>query len=110
MEQVFKVFIRPRIEYVDVIFNSINWFNDQHDPLNVTSSNLMDKLESVQYKAALAITGTWKGTSKIYYILGWEYLCHRRWVKQMRLFFKIVKGIAPDYLRSELQSMNLHRN
>ena len=28
----------------------------------------------------------------------------------MCLFFKIVKGIAPDYLRSELQSMNSLRN
>ena len=42
--------------------------------------NLMEKLESVQYSAALAVTGTWRGTSreKLYAELGWESLSSRR--------------------------------
>ena len=44
-----------------------------------TKSN--GKIESVQYSAALAVTGTWRGTSreKLYAELGWESLSSRRW-------------------------------
>ena len=40
----------------------------------------MEKLEKVQYQAALAITGAWQGSSrsKIYEELGWENLSDRR--------------------------------
>ena len=39
---------------------------------NIFLPNLMEKLESVQYSAALAVTGTWRGTSreKLYAELG----------------------------------------
>ena len=41
---------------------------------------LMKTLESTQYQAALAVSGTWKGTniSKIYDELGWETVDERR--------------------------------
>ena len=41
---------------------------------NIVLPNLMEKLESVQYSAALAVTGTWRGTSreKLYTDLGLE--------------------------------------
>ena len=44
----------------------------------------MNTLESIQYHAALAITGTLKGTnlSKIYEELGWESLTERRWFRR----------------------------
>ena len=37
-------------------------------------NHLMEKLESVQYAAALAVTGMWRGTSRerLYNELGWE--------------------------------------
>ena len=40
---------------------------------SVILTNQMEKLESVQYSAALAVTGAWKGTSreKLYNELGW---------------------------------------
>ena len=46
----------------------------------VTLHNLMERLESVQYSAGLAITGAWKGTlrNKIYKELGGESLNDRR--------------------------------
>ena len=49
---IYKSFIRPHLDYADVIFNK---------PSNATFSN---RIESVQYNAALAITGTIRGTSK----------------------------------------------
>ena len=47
---------------------------------DVTLSNLMGKLESVQYSAALAVTGAWRGTSRERRNaeLGWESLNVRR--------------------------------
>ena len=60
----------------------------------------LKKLESIQYKAALAITGAIQGTSrdKIYQELGLESLKSRRWYKRLSLMFKIMKEEAPNYL------------
>ena len=57
----------------------------------------MEKLESVQYSAALAITGAWKGTSqeKLYNELGWDSLDLRRWSRHL-VFFKFV-NLTPQY-------------
>ena len=51
----------------------------------------MRKLESLQYNAALAITGAWHGTStdRIYEELGWEPLTNRRWYRRLSLFFSL---------------------
>ena len=47
----------------------------------IVLTNQMEKLESVQYSAAPAVTGAWKGTSreKLYKELGWESLNLERW-------------------------------
>ena len=57
-------------------------------------------MESVQYKAALAITGAIQGTSrgKLYQELGLESLKSRRWYKRLSCMFKIMKKEAPNYL------------
>ena len=62
--------------------------------------NVCEKLESVQYKVALAITGAIQGTShkKIYQELGLELFRARRWYKHPSCMFKIVKEEAPNYL------------
>ena len=61
----------------------------------------MDQIERVQYQAALAVTGTWKGTStnKIYEELGWESLTDRRWFRRLVQFYKIKSNLTPDYLK-----------
>ena len=64
---IYKSFIRPHLDYGDVVYDQ---------PSNDAFSN---KLETVQYNAALAITGVIKGTSrkKLYQELGLEYLQQR---------------------------------
>ena len=64
----------------------------------------MEKIEKVQYNAALAITGTWRGSnrSKLYEELGWESLNDRRWARRLTQFFKIYKNLSPAYLRNHL--------
>ena len=63
LDLAYKMHVRPHLEYGDVIF---------HD----RSSDLMNALESVQYKAGCIVAGGWKGTSKIklFKELGWESL------------------------------------
>ena len=64
----------------------------------------MEKLESVQYSAARAVTGTWKGTSreKLYIELGWESLSSRRWSRRLILFYKIMNNLAPLYTKEPI--------
>ena len=51
-----------------------------------------NKVEKVQYKACLAITGAIQGTSrqKIYDELGLHTLIKRRWRSKLTFFYKIV--------------------
>ena len=65
---IYKVFLRPLIDYGDIIYDQPN------------SDSFCEKLESIQYKAALTITGAIQGTScdKIYKELGLESLKARR--------------------------------
>ena len=64
----------------------------------------MERLESVQYSAARAITGAWKGTSrkKLLEELGWETLDLRRWNRRLVLFYKLFDNITPAYTRDPI--------
>ena len=85
---IYKAFLRPLIDYGDIIYDQ---------PQN---ESFCEKLESVQYKAALAITGAIQGTSreKIYQELGLESLKNRRWYKCLCCMFKIMIEEAPKFL------------
>ena len=71
LKVVYKCFIRPCLDYADVIYDQPNLFF------------LANKIESVQYNAASAITGAIRGTSKekLYQELGFESLKDRRWFR-----------------------------
>ena len=75
---IYKSFIRPHLDYGDVIYDR---------PLNESLSN---RIESVQNKAALAITRAIQGSSrkKLYQELGLEHLHQRRWTRRLCLFYK----------------------
>ena len=64
----------------------------------------MEKIERVQYKAALAITGAWQGSNrnKLYEELGWESLSDRRWGRRILQIHKIVTNNTPTYLKEKL--------
>ena len=72
-----KSFVRTNLDYADIIYDK---------PFN---ESFKRKIEMVQYKAALVITGAIKGTSRdrLYQELGLESLADRRWSR--RLFFSI---------------------
>ena len=66
LDQTFKMYVRPHLDYGDVIF--LNQLTD-----------MMDSLESIQYQAGLVVSNCWKGTNKdkLYKELGWESLAHK---------------------------------
>ena len=57
-------------------------------------------IESIQYNAALAITGTIRGSSreKLYQELGLESLHDRRWHRKLCFYYQIRHNICPSYL------------
>ena len=62
LNELYKLYVRPHLDYGDVIYHipaKVCEFSQ-----NIFLPNLMEKLESVQYSAALAVTGTWRGTSR----------------------------------------------
>ena len=87
---IYKTFVRPILDYADIIYDK---------PL---TESFKDKLEMVQYNAALVITGAFKGTShdRIYTELGLESLAEWRWSRKIFFFHKIVNGLLPVYLQS----------
>ena len=99
LNEIYKLYIRPHLDYGDVIYHIPGNICDYSH--SVVLTHQMEKLESVQYSAALAVTGAWKGTShdKLYDELGWESLNFRRWSRHLILFYKIVNNLTPDYTR-----------
>ena len=83
-----KSFIRSHLDYGDVIY----------DQECIVSFH--QKLESIQYNAALAITESIRGTSreKLYHELGFESLVSRRWYRKICCFYKVFKAQSPRYL------------
>ena len=73
-------------------------------PLNESLSN---RIESVQYKTALAITGVIQESSrnKSYQELGLEDLHQRRWMRQLCLFYKVFHSKVPKYIHSLIPPM-----
>ena len=85
---IYKSFIRPHLDYGDVVYDQ---------PHNET---FCSKLESVQYNAALAITGAIHGTSQttLYVELGLESLKARHWFRRLCDFYKFKSYGLPPYL------------
>ena len=85
---IYKLFIRPHLDYGDIVYDRA--FNE----------SFHKNLESIQYNAAIAITGAIRGTSseKLFQELGLESLKSRRWLRKLCLFYKIFHKKSPSYL------------
>ena len=85
---IYKAYVRPHLDYGDVIYD------------NSSNASLSQMIESVQYNAALAITGAIRGTSreKLYQELGLESLHDRRWYRKLCFYYKIMHNACPLYL------------
>ena len=77
LKSVFKLFARPHLDYGDIIYDQK--FNE----------SFHQRMESIQYNAAIAITGAIRGISseKLYQALSLESLRSRRWLRKLCLFY-----------------------
>ena len=93
---IYKSFVRPNVDYADIIYDES--FNE----------SFKTKIEMIQYRAALAITGSIKGTSGecLNQEIGLESLADIRWSRKIFFFHIIVNRLLPSYLQSYLNYYN----
>ena len=86
--RIYKSFIRPHLDYADIIYDKPN------------NASFKIKTENVEYRACIAITGAIHGTprERLYRELGLESLTNIRWIRKLVFFYKIVTGLSPQYL------------
>ena len=85
---IYKSFIRSLLDYRDIIYDQ------------ACKVPFHQKIDSIQYNAALAITGAIRGTSreKLYPELGFESLVSRRWYLKLCCFYEVFKTQSLRYL------------
>ena len=94
---IYKSFIRPHLDYGDMIYDQT--FN----------MLFQQKMETIQYNAALAITSVVRDSSreKLYQELGLETLHQRSWYRKRCCFYSILKSQSPKYLYSIIPVHNM---
>ena len=87
LERLYISFIRPLLEYSDVLWD------------NCTAEQSND-IESIQIEAARIVTGATKlcNIAKLYHDLKWDTLSNRRRKHKLILFYKMKQNISPSYL------------
>ena len=84
-------FIRPLLEYADVVWNNCTQYES-------------NKLDKIQNEAARIVTGATKLASidSLHTETGWETLGSRRKTHKLTKFYKMKNGLCPDYLASHV--------
>ena len=101
------MYVRPHLDYCDVIYHVPPSTNPFDSSLNLTVH--MEHIERVQYQAALAITGCWQGSNrnKLYEELSWESLSDRRWFRRLVHFYKFFCNNSPPYLYEHIPQLRI---
>lgn len=94
LETIYIAFIRPILEYGDVVFDNC-------------SAECKELLESLQKRSGKIITGAIRGTPSdiLYKELGWRPLQDRRTDHKTLLFSRITHNNAPSYLTDHLPAV-----
>ena len=84
----YKCFVRAHFHYGDIIYN------------HAFNISFHQKIESLQYNAALAVASAIRGTSmeKIYQELGLESRQQRHWYRKLCFIFKLYEKQCPRYV------------
>ena len=87
LENIYMSFVRPLIEYADVIFDNC-------------TIRAKTQLENIQIRGAQIVTGAKRHTSHTYLYreTGWSTLTQRRLIHKLKLLHQIIHGSVPDYL------------
>jgi hypothetical protein len=93
LETLYKSFIRPILEYADIVWDA----PDAH-------RHGLDVLERVQTEAARLVTGATArcSTENLYKEIGWESLSLRRKLHRSTMMFKTMTGLAPESLLQKI--------
>ena len=93
---IYKSFLRSHLQYGYIIYDQSY------------NTSFHQRLESLQYNAALGTTGTIRGTSKenLYNELGLESLQNRRWYKKLFFLYKFIANQSPSYLSEVIAGEN----
>jgi hypothetical protein len=93
LETLYKSFIRPLLEYADIVWDA----PDAH-------RHNLDILEKVQMEAARLVTGATArcSTERLYNEVGWETRALRRRLHRSTMMFKIMTGLAPESLQQKI--------
>ena len=94
LERMYISFIRPILEYSGAIWDNCN-----------NEDSIL--LEAVQIEAMRIITGATKlcGISKLYEDTGFITLSKRRELQKLTIFYKMMNGLAPEYLNRLVPSL-----
>ena len=89
LQIIYFTFIRPILEYADVVWNNCTQYE-------------VNELEKIQNEAARIVTGATKLVSinSLMQETGWETLSNRRKKYKLFLFYKMQHQMSPDYLSS----------
>ena len=89
LEIIYFSFIRPCLEYADVVWD------------NCTNTE-KHEIEKIQHEAAFIVTGATRSCpkSKLLEETGWESLDHRRYKHRLTTFHKMIYKETPSYLHS----------
>ena len=92
----YKSSIRPHLDYGDIVYDQ------------AYSASFQQKVESIQYNAAVAITGAMRGTSKEKHFeeLDLESLQHRRLYRKLCCFYKVLKDESPKYISNIIPQLS----
>ena len=97
---IYKSFVRPHLDYGDITYDQPN------------NESFNQKIERIQYNAALAITGAIRGTSqkKLYDELGFESLRFWRCFRKLCIFCKtlVYQDICLILFHKLINSYNTH--
>ena len=88
-ENIYKLIIRPLLDYGDVLYD-------------VCPTNNSKVLDDIERQAALVCTGAFRNSStdRLLAELGWELLYIRRRCHRLNYFYKIINKLCPTYLQN----------
>ena len=95
------MFIRPHQGYGDIIYDQLN------------NNRLSEKIESIQYSTALAITGAIWGTSReiVSGVRPWIFERQLRWLRRLCYLYKVLSTKLPAYFYELIPPIiNSHHN
>ena len=89
LQTIYISFIRPLLEYVDVVWDNCTQYEE-------------NELEQIQNEAPRIVTGATKLVSiqSLLSETGWESLTSRREKHKLILYYKMQNGLTPDFLSS----------